>query len=80
MRVNATYSDAVLQQVRQLLEEQETLVVAGVDVFWSTDGQLDDVPCGKVDLCLHSSVESLVIKCFSWNTNGCCSVRHIQLL
>jgi len=67
MRVNATYSEAVLQQVHQLPEEQETLAGVGVDVLWSSDGQLDDEPGSKFDLCLHF-------------TNGCCPVRHIQLL
>jgi hypothetical protein len=57
----------VPQEVHQLLEEQETLVVVGVDVLWSSDGQLDDEPGSKFDLCLHF-------------TNGCCPVRHIQLL
>ena len=80
MRGNVIYSEAVSQQVRQFLEEQETLVVVSVDVLWSTDGQLNDVPGSKVDFCIHSSVEYLVIKCASWNTNGCCPVRHIQLL
>ena len=80
MRVNATYGEAVPQQVHQLLEEQETLVGVSVDVLWSSDGQLDDEPGSEFDLCLHFSVLSLTMKCVNWNTNGCCPVRHIQLL
>ena len=81
MRVNATYGEAVPQQVHQFLEEQETLVVVSVDVLWSSDGQLDDEPGSKFDLCLHFfsflfdyEMNQIV------NTNGCCPVRHIQLL
>jgi len=63
MRVNGTCSKAVPQEVHQLLEEQETLVVVGVDVLWSSDGQLDDEPGSKFDLCLHFSVLSFTMKC-----------------
>jgi hypothetical protein len=72
MKVNATYSEAVPQQVHQLPEKQETLVVVSVDVLWSSDGQLDDVPGSKFDFCLHFSVLSLTMsmitmKCVNWN-------------
>jgi hypothetical protein len=55
---SATYSETVTQQVHQLLEEQETLVGVSVDVLWSSDGQFDDEPGSKFDLCLHFSLWS----------------------